>query len=246
MKDSKTQIQEFVISAPHFHMSNVTIDTVIFGFHKGQLKVLLQRFLDTDYYVLPGGYIGKEENISDAAIRILKERTSLDNIYLEQFYTFGNTNRLNVELLNKLILENQLQLTKDNWFIQRYVSICYYSLVNYEKVKPVSGLFSLESIWFDVYKLPLMLFDHKEMIVKALETLQFDIDRKLNGFNLMGETFTMKELKSLYEAVFQKKILRANFQRKILGLDIVERLEKKFDGKAHKAPYLYRFKLLGK
>jgi hypothetical protein len=71
--------------------------------------------------------------------------------------------------------------------------------------------------------------------------LQSDLDQKLVGFNLMGETFTMGELQKLYEAVYQKKLLRTNFQRKMLSLQVLERLDKQYNGKAHKAPYVYRF-----
>jgi hypothetical protein len=57
----------------------------------------------------------------------------------------------------------------------------------------------------------------------------------------MGETFTMNELQKLYAAVYQEKLVRTNFQRKILSLGVLERLEKQYNGKSHKAPYLYRF-----
>ena len=86
-----------------------------------------------------------------------------------------------------------------------------------------------------------MLFDHPSIIQKALWRLQSDLDDKLVGFNLMSETFTMNALQKLYEAVHQKEFVRTNFQRKMLSLNVLERLEKQYTGKAHKAPYLYRF-----
>lgn len=70
-----------------------------------------------------------------------------------------------------------------------------------------------------------------------LSVLQSDLDEKLVGFNLMSETFTMGQLQKLYEAVYQKKFVRTNFQRKILSLNVLERLEKQYNGKSHKAPY---------
>lgn len=223
-------------------LPHLSIDTVIFGFNKAQLKVLLQRFYNTDYYVLPGGYIGKEEDMHDAAIRILRERTSLNNIYLEQCQAFGSVGRLNLDILNKVTTE--LNLPVNEWFTQRNISICYYSLVEYTKVQPgISPPLFLESQWFDVQNLPQILFDHKEMVETALQTLRSDLDKKLIGFKLMNETFTMGELQKLYEAVLDKKLQRANFQRKILSLDILERLEKQYNGKAHKAPFLYKFKM---
>jgi hypothetical protein len=84
--------------------------------------------------------------------------------------------------------------------------------------------------------------DHNLMVEKALETLRLHIDQKLLAFNLLPETFTMKEVQELYEAIFDKPFARNNFQKKILDLNVLERLEKKFTGAANKAPYLYRFR----
>lgn len=78
-------------------------------------------------------------------------------------------------------------------------------------------------------------------VKKGLKRLRADLDEKLVGFRLMNETFTMADLQKLYEAVFDKKLVRTNFQRKMLSLNVLERLEKHYTGKAHKAPYLYKF-----
>lgn len=86
-----------------------------------------------------------------------------------------------------------------------------------------------------------MIIDHNEMVVYALETLRQNLDSKLIGFNLLPETFTMKEVQELYGAVYDKPFARNNFQKKILDMNVLERLEKKFTGAANKAPYLYRF-----
>ena len=85
------------------------------------------------------------------------------------------------------------------------------------------------------------MFDHAEMIEKALHTLRQSLDYQLVGFNLMPETFTMKELQRLYETILGEPLKRNNFQEKVLNLNILERLEKQYSGGAHKAPYLYRF-----
>ena len=128
-----------------------------------------------------------------------------------------------------------------NWFAQRFISVCYYALIDDTKVNPVTDNFFTEFKWFDVNKLPKVLYDHDIIINKALHRLQLDLDEKLVGFNLMSEDFTMAHLQKLYEAVYQKKFVRTNFQRKILSMNVLERLEKHYNGKAHKAPYLYRF-----
>ena len=87
-----------------------------------------------------------------------------------------------------------------------------------------------------------MIMDHHDMVKCALETLQLNLDQKLIAFNLLPETFTMREVQELYESIFNRAFSRNNFQKKILDLDVLERLEKKFTGAANKAPFLYRFR----
>jgi len=240
-QELKKGIRQFLETAPDIYMAGVSVDTVIFGFHNGKLKALLLRFGNTPYFVLPGGYVKKEENLDDAALRLLQERTGLKDIYLEQFYTVGNTSRSKEEVALELTQKMIGKIPHGNWFKQRFVSVCYYALVDDTKVNPVTEVFFTEVKWFDVNKLPKVLYDHDVIIHKALKRLQSDLDEKLVGFNLMGETFTMNELQKLYEAVYQKKFVRTNFQRKMLSLNVLERLEKHYSGKSHKAPYLYRF-----
>lgn len=241
-QELKKGILEFMESALDLYLPGVSIDSTIFGFHNNQLKVLLLRFGKSEYFVLPGGFIKKDEDLDEAALRILRERTGLLDIYLEQFYTSGNMERYKDNIPKELVAKIIGKLPKINWFEQRFISVCYYALVDDTKVNPQPEPFFTEFKWFDATKLPKLLYDHELIIKKALGRLQNDLDSKLVGFNLMSGTFTMAELQKLYEAVHQRKFVRTNFQRKILSLNILERLEKQYSGKAHKAPYLYRFK----
>ncbi len=240
-EELKKGIRQFLETAPDIYMAGVSVDTVIFGFHNDKLKALLLRFANTPYFVLPGGYVMKEESLDDAALRLLQERTALKNIYLEQFYTSGNISRSKEEVAIELTKKMIGTIPHSNWFAQRFVSVCYYAVIDDTKVNPVTEAFFTEVKWFDVNKLPKVLYDHDTIINKALKRLQADLDEKLVGSNLMGETFTMGQLQKLYEAIYQKEFVRTNFQRKILSMNILERLEKQYNGKAHKAPYLYRF-----
>jgi 8-oxo-dGTP diphosphatase len=241
-KDLEAGIKDFLETAPKIYLPSVSIDTVIFSFHNDRLKVLLLRFANTPFFNLPGGFIKKEEDLDDAALRILQERTGLENIYLEQFYTTGNAVRSTEANVYEALKKFTGSLPPDNWLEQRFISVCYYALVDETKVAPKTEPFVTEFKWMDIKKLPKLLFDHRLIITKALSRLQADLDQKLVGFNLMRETFTMGELQKLYEAVYQKKLVRTNFQRKMLSLNVLERLEKQYNGKAHKAPYLYAFK----
>jgi 8-oxo-dGTP diphosphatase len=233
--------RQFLETAPDIYMPGLSVDTVIFGFHNDKLKVLLSHVGDASYFGLPGGFVRKDEDLDDAALRILQERTGFENIYLEQFYTSGKKDRSNEKMMKELIEKVIGKGPGIDWFRQRFVSVCYYALIDDTKVKPSTEILFGEFKWFDITRIPKLIFDHNLIIKKALVTLRSDLDEKLVGSNLMGETFTMNELQKLYEAIYQEKLVRTNFQRKILSLGVLERLEKHYNGKAHKAPYLYRF-----
>jgi 8-oxo-dGTP diphosphatase len=238
--------------SPHFEQNiiqQLSIDCVIFGYKNQELKVLVpQMKLNQLYCTLPGGFIMQNESIDESARRILQERTGLKDIYLEQYRVFGHTNRVNTELVENLKntkndFKKMLMFADNNfdWLSKRFISIGYYALVNIDKVNPQKTDFDESIGWYNVKNLPNMIIDHNEMVSFALETLRQNLDSKLIGFNLLPDTFTMKEVQELYEAVYDKPFARNNFQKKILDMNVLERLEKKFTGAANKAPYLYRF-----
>ena len=135
-----------------------------------------------------------------------------------------------------------VDLRPDSWILQRFISVGYYALVNFAAARPAPGHLDAECSWCPVDHLPAMIFDHREITHKALETLRLLLDVKVPQSNLLPDTFTMNELQRLYESILGRPLLRSNFQRKMLNLGILERLDKRFGGGAHKAPYLYRFK----
>jgi 8-oxo-dGTP diphosphatase len=225
-------------------LPGISVDCVIFGFHENQLKVLLLKFHNTQVWSLAGGFVGVEENVDQAAARVLYERTGLTDIYLEQFYTFGDLER-NVRAQEEHRGVNAAMGSPDDdlsWLAKRYVTIGYYALVDYSKVVVNPGDISDAADWVDVSALPHLFLDHNKIVNKALEAMRQSLDEKLIAFELLRETFTMSEIQSVYETILGKSIVRTNFQRKMLGLDILDRIEKKFTGGAHKAPYLYRLK----
>jgi 8-oxo-dGTP diphosphatase len=227
----------------------LSIDCVIFGYKDTELKVLVPKLdLKANLWALPGGFIKQDEAIDRAALRILEERTGIKDIYLEQFRVFGEPDRINnivfdeLNLLrNELIEKGVFDKESLNWLSKRFVTIGYYALVDINKVMPYKTDFDSSIDWINIKNLPKLIMDHNEMVDFALETLRQNLDQKLIGFNLLPETFTMKEVQELYEAVYDKPFARNNFQKKILDLNVLERLEKKFTGAANKAPYLYRF-----
>lgn len=221
-------------------IEQVSIDCVIFGFHDNQLKILLLKFKGVEAWALPGGFVFHNENIEEAANRILEDRTGIKDIYLEQFYVFGNKNRQFREVHEEVMDKNGIASQDNHWLFQRFISIGFYALVDFSKVTPEPDDLSEICGWYDIEDMPNLAFDHLQIFQKALETLRSCLDTKLVGFNLLPETFTMSELQSLYETILGKKLIRTNFQRKILSLEILERVEKKYSGGSHKAPYIYR------
>jgi len=232
------------------YISHLSIDCVIFGYKDKALKVLICKFkYGKGLWGLPGGYILKTEGIDKAASRILKERTALDNLYLEQFRVFGDENRIVNSDSRQMIKSGLTKYNKQlfdtettNWITSRFVCIGYYALVDINKVKPQAGEFEERLEWQNIKDIPKMTYDHNEIVGYALEALRQGLDQKIIGFNLLPQTFTMKEVQELYEAVYNKPFARNNFQKKILDLNVLERLDKKFTGAQNKAPYLYRFK----
>ncbi len=222
-------------------LPGIAIDTVILGFHDNRMMVLLLQYKNTNSFALPGGFIYQQEDTDHAAKRILLNRTGLSNIYLEQFYTFGEKSRHDNSL--EIIMKGRgIRPQKDHFLLKRFVSIGYYALVDFTKAIPAKDQLSDDCKWYDIKKIPTLIQDHKKIIKKALETLREDLDKKLVGFNLMQETFTMGELQKLYETILDTKFRRTSFQRKMLNLDTLTLVDKKMTGAAHKAPYLYSFK----
>ena len=101
--------------APADILPQLSIDCVIFGFHDGQLKILLLRFKNTEAWALPGGFVFQNESIEDAAQRILLDRTGLKDIYLEQFYVFGEKNRNHAASHKGIFGANNIQLADNHW-----------------------------------------------------------------------------------------------------------------------------------
>ncbi|MES2519245.1 MAG: NUDIX domain-containing protein [Bacteroidota bacterium] len=232
-------------------IQQLAIDCVIFGYQERELKVLISKLnFKGDLYSLPSGFIFKNEGLDEAAHRILKQRTGISNIFLEHFKNFGKADRNNKQLFESIISNNphhfsdEIVLTKEDFeFLSgRFISLAYYALVDINKVTPTKTEMDESLEWYNIKEIPKMMLDHNEMIDKALQSLRLNLDTNIIVLNLLPETFIMKEVQDLYETIFENKYARNNFQKKILELNVLERLEKKFTGASNKAPYLYRFR----
>lgn len=231
------------------YIQQLSIDCVIFGYQKKQLKVLVPKLkFKGDFFALPSGFVYQGEDIDEAAQRILQDRTRINDIYLEQFHVFGKADRSSLAFMDHLLelnpamqIQEQQNRKEYEWFTQRFISVGYYALVDINRVVPQKHEIDQSIEWYDISQLPTLIMDHNQIVKRAIDTLRLTLDQKLSAFNLLPETFTMKEVQELYEAIFDKPFARNNFQKRILDMNVLERLEKKFTGAANKAPYLYRF-----
>lgn len=214
------------------YLPHISIDSVVFGFHEGEIKVLLLKMKGTEKWVLPGGYLLKEEGLDEAAYRILKERSGAEKIFLHQFGVLGSPQRSQ---------EFFKDMDDDLWHKQRFITIGYYALVDNTEIKVLVDELSDLCEWKPLTQLPELAMDHRNIIETAIDALRLDLNHKPIGYNLLPAEFTMPELQRLYETILNKTLNRGNFYRKMISFDILEKLEEPRKGGAHKSPNVYRF-----
>lgn len=240
---AQRSLESMVINGGNIFLPSVSIDCVIFGFHDNEMKVLLLQMKHTNEYGLPGGFVLKDEALDAAATRVLHERTGLENIFLQQFATFGEPNRSDKKIHVKAMKREGISIDKTNLLLQRFITVGYYALVDFSKVIPRSDELSIGCTWYHLQSISSLMMDHHLILNKALETLQQQINHQPIGYNLLPQKFTMPELQKLYEAILNKQLDRRNFQRKIMVFGILKRLKEVKQGVAHRAPFLYSFDL---
>ena len=219
----------------------ISVDCTILGFHENVLKVLLLKVNQSTKWALPGGFIYKEETIEKAAYRVLQERTGVENIFLQQFNAFGDPHRSDPIIHQNKYQEFGIKIPKDNWLLQRFITIGFYALIDFTEVD-LSNEHSKEGAeWIDINKLNNLMMDHEAIVLKALESLRTQLAYLPIGRNLLPKKFTMPELQKLYETILDQKLDRRNFQRKMIGFGILNKLTETRKGGAHKAPFLYTF-----
>lgn len=224
-------------------LHHLSIDCVIFGYHEKQLKVLLLKWKVSGDWCLPGGFIKLYETLEEAATRILRERTGLDEMFLQQFYTFGHPTRSyrskkDIETLSKI---SNSKIEDDHWILKRTVSIGYYAVTEYSKVNPHPDELSETCTWCDIDEIPKLIFDHNEIVTEALKAMRMQIYHHPIGYNLLSEKFTLPEIHDLYETILGKKLDRRNFAKKLISLGIIKKLNERKSIGAHRSPFLYKF-----
>jgi 8-oxo-dGTP diphosphatase len=202
----------------------VAVDSIIFGYdiHEKEIKLLLiKRSFNPakGKWSLAGGFVESGESLDLAACRVLRNLTGLRNIFMKQLYCFGEPDR-------------------DPG--ARVISVAYWALI---KIKDINKKVTDRSgaRWHSMKQIPKLIFDHQQMVQKALGELQLQIRIKPVGFELLPEKFTLVQLQDLYEAIYRRNIDKRNFRKKILSMDILEKLEEKEKETSKKGAFYYRF-----
>jgi 8-oxo-dGTP diphosphatase len=186
----------------------ITTDVVIFTIKDNKLQVLLVKRANEPFkgrWAIPGGFIRLSENLDNAALRILKEKTNVENIYLEQLYTFGDPLR---------------------YPSSRVITCAYFALIRSDDIKlsfdNSQGITEVQ--WHEVYNLPTLAFDHKEIIEYSLKRMRERLEFCPIAFQLLPEKFTLTELQKSYELILDMKLDKRNFRKKVLTGSVLKEL----------------------
>lgn len=201
---------------------SVTVDIVIFTLREGDLQVLLVKRKHPPYegcWAIPGGYVEVDESLEDAAARELFEETHVQDVHIEQLYTFGEPQRDPRG---------------------RVITVAYFALVP-APLAVEAGDDAADAQWKSVYRLPAMAFDHNQIVAYALQRLRYKLEYSAVGFQLLPEQFTLSDLQQAYEIVLGESLDKRNFRRRILQAQVLEATDmyRSHEGRPAR---LYRFR----
>jgi 8-oxo-dGTP diphosphatase len=201
----------------------LSVDGVVFGFDQEGLKILLINRGAEPFrgmWALPGDLVAPSEDLDLAAKRVLHELTGLDKVYLEQVRTFGRL---------------------DRHPLGRVLTVAYFSLIKIEDYQVQHASWAADAGWFNIQQLPLLAFDHEEILLACLTRLRRRVRARPIGFELLPEKFTLSTLQHLYESILGTELDKRNFRKKILAMDLLESLSEVQNGVAHRPAKLFRF-----
>ncbi|MEO6960919.1 MAG: NUDIX domain-containing protein [Puia sp.] len=216
-KDIKTVLRQLKSDG----VIGISVDCVIFGFDGNELKVLMIRSdmeQFEDRWSLLGDLVHRNEDLDEAAYRILKERTGMSDVYLEQVRTFGDVNRHPAA---------------------RVVTIAYCSLINIRQHRLEKHDNELQ--WLKVSIGMAMAFDHQRILTACHEWLQKRVQEHPLGFSLLPQKFSLRELQNLYESILEVKLDRRNFRKKFFSMDLLEDTNEFEYDVPHRPGKLYKF-----
>lgn len=202
----------------------VTVDVAIFTLEDAALKLLLIKRGNVPFKnspALPGGFVREGETVLDTAQRVLKEKAGVENVYLEQLYTFDSPGR-----------DPRGQI----------MSVSYFALVPREKVSVQKTIRTEDPAFVPTRHLPMLAFDHAHIVDYALKRLRDKILYANVVYSLLPKLFTLSQLQKTYEIILDKAIDKRNFRKKFFQLDLIESSGTKTSGTRQRPALLYRFK----
>ncbi|HLX90668.1 MAG TPA: hypothetical protein VKR32_03240 [Puia sp.] len=237
------ELEDFIQNGYKTYIPHVCIDCAIFGYHDHRLKILLRQIEGLHGLCLPGGYIKRVETLDDAARRIVEEITSITGLYLQQYKTFGDPDRIkwNELDLEELSKQAPFKKIKSSWLRDQTISIGYYAITDFSSAIPQPGILSESCEWYDIDKIPSLLFDHDQMVNEALQTLRSQLYYHPIVEKLLPKKFTLTEIHAVYETILGKRLDLRNFPKKLVFMGLINRLPEKRNIGPHRAPYLYTF-----
>lgn len=235
--------QQFLEQGAGHYLPNLSIDLVVIGYEENELKCLLLKI--GDKWLLPGGYIGREEAVMDAAVRILSERTGIEDPHLKFLAVFGDGNRRFTREFRDYFKKIGLKWSEDSWLNARFVTLAYYSLVDIAHTFPAVHHLDEAFGWFNFDDLPALWMDHQSIVLEARNRLKEDIKHEEITHKLLPAPFTMPELHQLHEAILETKLDRSRFQKKMLATGMFERLPKRRQEMVGSNPFQYVVKKNG-
>lgn len=200
----------------------VAADCIVFGFDGQSIKLLLFKRRVEPFrgkWSLVGSFVRLQENVQDAAMRVLEESTGLQDVFMEELGVFGTTDR-------------------DPG--ARVISLGHYALIRINEQNSAI-LSDNQAQWFDFEDLPELILDHTEMVEAALDKLRRKARYRPIGFELLPEKFTLPQLRRFYESIYGRELDRRNFRKKILSMDILKKLEEKDKTESRKGAFFYQF-----
>ena len=209
-----------------FFSFGISVDCVVFGYDGVDVKVLvIERGTEPyiGYQAIPGDLVHPQEDAVTATQRVLRDLTGLENIYLEQLYTFAGV---------------------DRHPLGRVATIAYFSLLKIGDYNPRPSYWATDAQWMPIQALGEMAFDHKEIFDAALQRLQARVRNQPIGFELLPEEFTLADLQHLYETLLNTQFDKANFRKKILTMDLLIPFDKMQKAVRHRPARLYQFDAL--
>jgi len=203
----------------------VTVDIVIFTIRDAELQVLLVRRGIPPFqgsWAIPGGFVLPNESLDEAARRELREETSVDDVFLEQLYTFGDPGRDPRG---------------------RVITVAYYALVSPDRTPPLAGSDAAEARWWPATGTPAPLaFDHDAIVAMALERLRGKLAYTAIGFELLPKKFTLSQLQRVHEAILGEPLDKRNFRKRVDALGVVRPLKESASPGAGRPAQLFSFR----